>query len=664
MDTIASTRAAAVTGSRLILALEITCRAALLFGLALLVVSWAGIIYRSSSVPSASIYVWPGGGHAYAFTRKGVFGGKSVLDRWLYPSDSMHDPSASQLKLQQGTAVFGPPHSLHDDISKKGEGRYSDWNGTIVFSMPDNTDPRLGGPIRVTETASPSWLVMSFVAFGIIILIFRAFIRSSQPMAEVAFALGLLAVAKSPVFQRIVDILVVVVLIAIPVGLFVWQGPGPVEGMDAASYIQSARQILYQHALWSVPGLADEAAPSTLLRLPGYPLFLAIAMTWGGRNWSSLVLLVQIGIAILTSLVMYRCFTGICRLRLLAFAGAVIWMVTHRAEFDRWLMTDSLYTSILTLVSLRLIWCAYTRRAPSKRDTYFIGAAFAAMSLVREFTVLIIIAELPLMLLAFWTGGPISQPIKRILRILTPVLAVFFGVVSWNYVRSGYAVFTTGAESTALFRLMEVQQHGTPVFTRDAPLDNEARAVLKDITTLDPAVTVKILDRLIQRYGLRAPDLAKLVVKRYFEVWLTEPSAMIREAVSNSGLVRWIMAPLGFQDQRSGRRVFDSYDRYFLSLFTICALVLPLAWLLIGIIFVRMRRDSLIVLAIFIYFAIPTLAYVAIHFEVRYALYAVGPLLAIPAITIGSAWLLARRLLHGILASWPTATGARIAAGV
>jgi hypothetical protein len=48
--------------------------------------------------------------------------------------------------------------------------------------------------------------------------------------------------------------------------------------------------------------------------------------------------------------------------------------------------------------------------------------------------------------------------------------------------------------------------------------------------------------------------------------------------------------------------------------------------------------------------------------EVRYALYAVAPLLAIPAITIGSAWLAACRLLQGVSARWPTATGARVVA--
>ncbi len=204
MDTIAPTRAVAAKGSGLILALDVVCRASLLFGLALLVVSWAGIIYRSSNVPSASIYVWSGGVHAYAFSREAVFGRASELDRRLYPSDSMHNPSASQLKLQQGTTVFGP----HEDISKNGDGRYSDWDGTIVFSMPDNTDPRLGSSIRVTETASLSWLIIPFLTFGLIILIFRTFLPSPQPMAEVAFALRLLvafarrllAIAKSSFF--------------------------------------------------------------------------------------------------------------------------------------------------------------------------------------------------------------------------------------------------------------------------------------------------------------------------------------------------------------------------------------------------------------------------------------------------------------------------------
>ena len=53
--------------------------------------------------------------------------------------------SASRLRLFENERPVGAPHSLHDEIRRLGEGRFSHWGPTLYFSTPDNTDPRMNG---------------------------------------------------------------------------------------------------------------------------------------------------------------------------------------------------------------------------------------------------------------------------------------------------------------------------------------------------------------------------------------------------------------------------------------------------------------------------------------------------------------------------------------
>lgn len=92
-------------------------------------------LLETDRIPTTSIY--PENGVAYIAR---VPGG--------YPRipDSTAVPSASHLELFENGQALGPAHSLHDDIRKLGNGRYSDWtDGNIIFSASDNSDPRRNG---------------------------------------------------------------------------------------------------------------------------------------------------------------------------------------------------------------------------------------------------------------------------------------------------------------------------------------------------------------------------------------------------------------------------------------------------------------------------------------------------------------------------------------
>jgi hypothetical protein len=53
--------------------------------------------------------------------------------------------SRSSLTMCEDGKELGPAHSAHVDIRSIGLGRFSHWEGYVVFSASDNSNPRLNG---------------------------------------------------------------------------------------------------------------------------------------------------------------------------------------------------------------------------------------------------------------------------------------------------------------------------------------------------------------------------------------------------------------------------------------------------------------------------------------------------------------------------------------
>lgn len=61
-----------------------------------------------------------------------------------------HEGDSGLILYEDGISL-GPANILHNDISKYGRGRYSDWRSYLYFSTPDNTDPRTNGRMYTIE---------------------------------------------------------------------------------------------------------------------------------------------------------------------------------------------------------------------------------------------------------------------------------------------------------------------------------------------------------------------------------------------------------------------------------------------------------------------------------------------------------------------------------
>jgi hypothetical protein len=88
-------------------------------------------------------------GSAYQATPKPAL--RSV---YSLPTDSNVAPASSNLLMFEDGQALGASHSMHVYIRDQGHGRYSHWNGSIVFSSSDGTDPRINGRTYSIEASA------------------------------------------------------------------------------------------------------------------------------------------------------------------------------------------------------------------------------------------------------------------------------------------------------------------------------------------------------------------------------------------------------------------------------------------------------------------------------------------------------------------------------
>jgi hypothetical protein len=63
----------------------------------------------------------------------------------LGPSDTVEDPTRATSVLCEDDEQLGPPHAIHVDIARLGQGRFSQWGHGLLFSSSDESDPNKNG---------------------------------------------------------------------------------------------------------------------------------------------------------------------------------------------------------------------------------------------------------------------------------------------------------------------------------------------------------------------------------------------------------------------------------------------------------------------------------------------------------------------------------------
>jgi hypothetical protein len=79
------------------------------------------------------------------FSRRGGNAWIAQLPDLARFADKLEDGTRSRLTLTEDDTNLGPAHSPHDDVGRYGNGRFSHWGATVVFSTSDNSDPNSNG---------------------------------------------------------------------------------------------------------------------------------------------------------------------------------------------------------------------------------------------------------------------------------------------------------------------------------------------------------------------------------------------------------------------------------------------------------------------------------------------------------------------------------------
>lgn len=87
---------------------------------------------------------------------------------FVSPQDTPSAPMASRLRLFESGRALGPAHDLHATIRQAGGGAFSHWNGALLFSTSDNSDPATNGrPYAFSQTIFlPFWAVAGLILLG------------------------------------------------------------------------------------------------------------------------------------------------------------------------------------------------------------------------------------------------------------------------------------------------------------------------------------------------------------------------------------------------------------------------------------------------------------------------------------------------------------------
>ena len=304
---------------------------------------------------------------------------------------------------------------------------------------------------------------------------------------------------------------------------------GPVHFPDTAGYAEYASRILASRDWLTHIDMQAETDPILAFRMAGYPGLLALTQALFGRFGESAVVLAQMALSLFVTFRFHRLLRAIALPAWLALAGAACQATSLQFTLDQCLLTDSLYLSLITLVTVRIIESGQQGDS-SVRGYLGTGLLLLLAFLLRDATAAVAILMVPA---AFFAArGSNRSALSGALVAGALFLPLAAGIVSyraWNEHRSGTAFVTTVAHTTELYALVEAQQIDARVFAGDTQLDQIARANLKDY---DYPTTVAIADAWHQASGIDAIEATKVVSARFWQTWRNYPWTMTRATLA------------------------------------------------------------------------------------------------------------------------------------
>jgi SAM-dependent methyltransferase len=403
----------------------------------------------SKEIEPRSMLPW--GGHAYAVNISGNL--PQVFDALLFAEangDSERSPYASGLRMYEGSTPFGTPHAVHAQISELGQGRFSHWGHDLVFSTPDNSDPRTNGRrYGFAYPVAPAWWVpLCLFALG------SAAFASLRPRPRF--------MARAVEYRWLLFTIALVLVAAKGAWFFHALLPAPIPSPDSNGYL-----------LWS------------LIRTIGYPLLLEVFQRvcgdWRQLPWMQAALL-------LAALGLLAHSVG--RLSGRTWLGWLVFAIPFTASGMLLSAADVLTEAPFAAFVMfhAAFMCSFIRTG---RKGFALGAGIALLFAILIKSVAVTLLG-PLFLFIVFRGEG-----RRSLLVLTavPALLGWLGPSAYNYAKFGNFE-TSVAGGFALGGHVAWAIHPTP----GSPYQDDAKVIeekLKPILAKRPASFASIGDYVV-----------------------------------------------------------------------------------------------------------------------------------------------------------------------
>jgi hypothetical protein len=322
---------------------------------------------------------------------------------------------------------------------------------------------------------------------------------------------------------------------------------GPQLMNDSGGYLAYADRLLLNSDWMFRLDVQSEAVPVLAFRPIGYPAVIALTKLAFGDGWQIGVVLLQIGMSVYAALRFAQLMTEL-GLRSTMVVVATLGLATSQIMLlDQTIMTDSLYTSFLTLAIILIVHCALHRSA-SIASIVQIGSLLTLCFLFRDASAMLFLALIPAIWLSYWVAtASIWRSVACTLLVLLPLLVAVSGYRSWNDMRTGEAFVTTAAHTNMIYALLGAYRINPAVFDRDEPIDKAVRLHAKDWAYDDVIAISANWHAVTQIDTIQA---SKLMTARFWQSWQCFPLTMLRASI---GRLRETFLLLSF-------RPFDSLD--------------------------------------------------------------------------------------------------------
>lgn len=308
-------------------------------------------------------------------------------------------------------------------------------------------------------------------------------------------------------------------LIAVKVAAIAYYGP--LLQPDSGGYITFADTILTSpEHLVDRPNTMGEDA----YRMAGYPALIAASKAFTPTAWGFLVLAAQSIIGIVATVLIYRFARAATRSWPVALVVAAAYATSQVIVFEQHILTDALYGHLIAIV-IALLGLAIVRHPTRLTPFVIAGLVLGVGFLIREFTLFLLPAFLPLAIVAAIAhrGRPVIRLAAPIV-VLLPTLLLAGLYSTWNEARTGTAFLTTGARTAALLPLVQMEGRGISVFVGDDILDRTARDNLSTYFYAD----VIAINRALSATGMSGVEMSDLANDRFYATMRNHPLAFVR----------------------------------------------------------------------------------------------------------------------------------------